>query len=150
MIHRFILISYLLIALHVLSEAQGGTWVWMNGSNVPGAAGAYGTQGVASVLNSPPALYEAVQWTDKQGNFWIFGGVSSLGQLSDLWKFNPVANTWTWVKGTGAVDDGGTFGVQGVPAITNNPPARGWGVASWTDAAGDLWLYGGAGQPLAP
>ena len=143
MIHRFVLIFCVLISFPVLVKAQGGNWVWVNGSSNSNSAGVFGIQGTASPLNSPPASYEAVSWTDNQGNFWVFGGYTGGGQLNDLWKYNPAANTWTWMKGLGATDDPGSFGVLGVPSITNNPSARAWGTASWTDATGDLWLYGG-------
>ena len=50
--------------------------------------------------------------------------------------------TWTWMKGDSTIDSPGTFGPMGVPAATNEPPAR-YSPASWTDTAGIFWLYGG-------
>ncbi len=55
--------------------AQGGTWTWISGDSMPNAPGVYGTQGVPSINNHPPAVYEPCEWKDKQGNFWIYGGV---------------------------------------------------------------------------
>ena len=127
-------------------NAQSGAWVWMNGSKVPNSAGTYGTQGVASVNNSPPALYQAGQWTDKQGNLWIYGGAHNFEldtTFSDLWKFDPLSNTWTWVKGTGTPNLSAVYGMLGVPAMANTPGPRGWGLPTWTDTIGDLWLFGG-------
>ncbi len=47
------------------------------------------------------------------------------------------------MKGPSAPNQPGVYGVQGIPAVANTPGARSYGIASWTDAAGDLWLYGG-------
>ena len=74
---------------------QSGTWVWVNGPDTAKGLGNFGTQGVASVNNSPWALYQAAQWEDKDGNLWLFGGVGSYidsngppyaQELGDLWK----------------------------------------------------------------
>ncbi len=127
-------------------QAQSGTWIWMNGSNAPNNTGTYGVQGTPSVSNSPPAMYQAQQWTDKQGNFWVFGGVdSNQNEYSDLWEYIPTANTWTWVNGPGIPLQGGSYGTLGVPSFANIPGARAWGCATWTDTVGDLWLFGGEG-----
>ncbi|MBL0052493.1 MAG: hypothetical protein IPP29_13785 [Bacteroidetes bacterium] len=40
-----------------------------SGSSNANAAGVYGAQGVLSVNNHPPAVYEPCEWKDKQGNF---------------------------------------------------------------------------------
>ena len=128
---------------------QGGTWVWMRGDSAANNRGNYGAQGVAAASNNPPALYEAASWTDLQGNFWIFGGVDSFNdgqEYSDLWKFDPVNNLWTWISGPGTPNMAGTFGVQGIPSVLNNPPSRGYGSLTWTDLNGDLWLLGGQDQ----
>ena len=52
-------------------------------------------------------------------------------------------NQWTWVKGPNTTNQPGIFGTQGVPAPANNPPAMSACSATWTDNAGDLWLFGG-------
>jgi hypothetical protein len=41
-----------------------GPWSWSSGSNTGGAAGVYGTRGVAAVGNAPGARDSAVSWTD--------------------------------------------------------------------------------------
>src|SRR5205807_883166 len=101
----------------------------------------YGMQGMSSPFNNPPALYEPCEWRDQNGNFWLYGGQSS-GLQADLWKFNPITNEWTWMKGPGG-GSVGTFGIKGIPSPTNNPPSKGHGTASWTDADNNLWLFGG-------
>lgn len=133
---------------------SAGTWEWVDGSDTPNVVGVYGTQGVAASGNVPGARQNAVAWTDSAGNFWLFGGYglgSSVGApssgfdfLNDLWLYNPSAGTWEWVKGSNlsTVAGGGVIGTSGVPASANTPGGLG-GAASWTDSAGNLWLFGG-------
>ncbi|MCA6364357.1 MAG: gliding motility-associated C-terminal domain-containing protein [Bacteroidetes bacterium] len=128
-------------------QGQNGTWTWMKGSSVNNAAGNFGIQGVPAPTNEPPALYQAAKWTDLQGNFWIFGGLTAVTaqEASALWKFDPITNNWTWVSGTTGLQQAGNYGVQSVPSPTNIPGSRSWGAATWVDTAGDLWLFGGQG-----
>jgi hypothetical protein len=51
--------------------------------------------------------------------------------------------TWTWMKGDSIANTSGSYGVKGVGAITNLPPARS-GAFEWTDSLGNFWIYGGA------
>jgi hypothetical protein len=80
---------------------------------------------------------------DAAGNLWLFGGIV-IYQKSDLWKYTIATNEWTWVKGPNTSSDPGIYGIKGVPASANNPPARWKTGAGWTDNAGDFWLFGGA------
>jgi N-acetylneuraminic acid mutarotase len=64
--------------------------------------------------------------------------------LNDLWKFNPSAQTWTWVNGSDSINAFGVYGTQGAASAGNVPGAR-FSALSWTDAAGNLWLFGGSG-----
>ncbi len=124
--------------------AQQGEWTWMSGDSINGTA-VWGTQGVPSVNNKPPGLYESIAWTDHDGNFWLFGGVNNSSQYSALWKYDPLAGTWTWVKGPNTSNQVGTYGTMGMPSPANNPGARGWGGYAWVDTSNQLWLYGGWG-----
>jgi N-acetylneuraminic acid mutarotase len=92
-----------------------------------------------------------VGWTDTKGNLWLFGGYGAAsagqgGQLNDLWKFS--GGEWTWVSGSNLGRQSGVYGVQGIAASGNVPGARESAV-SWTDAAGDFWLFGGLGYDSA-
>jgi len=118
---------------------QAGEWVWIKGDSIPNQPGNYGVQGVPSPTNNPPALYEPCEWTDLNGNFWMFGG-----NYNDLWKYDRITNEWTWVKGSGSIWDPGNYGTQGVPSPSNNPPGRGYGFASWVDTLGNFWMFGGS------
>ena len=88
-------------------------------------------------------------WTDASGNFWLFGGgdipdAFAPPYFNDLWHYSPVTGQWTWLGGANTPNALGVYGTQGVAAPGNMPGARD-GAVSWTDAAGDLWLFGGTG-----
>jgi hypothetical protein len=123
------------------SCAQSGLWTWISGSNLQGVTGVYGIQGVPSVNNFPPGLYAYSDWKDKQGNFWLYGGWDP--SFADLWKYDPLTNEWTWVKGTGIAFQPSVHGLLGVPDPANTPGVRSGGAATWVDTSGSLWLFGG-------
>jgi hypothetical protein len=135
----FIVHCELCIVNHA-SAQNPGEWMWVHGSNATNNPGTFGIQGVSAPANTPPSFYTSCGWTDLNGNFWLFGGWRSNGNWGDLWKYDAAINEWTWIKGSGIVNDPGNYGVQGIPSPANYPPARGNSV-SWTDTQGDLWLF---------
>lgn len=106
--------------------------------------GNYGIKGVAAPTNEPPGRYQACYWTDKSGNFWLFGGVVDKLMANDMWKFDVRTNMWTWMSGA-ITNPNGVTGTKGIPSVNNYPSARGYGANCWTDNNGDPWLYGGGG-----
>jgi N-acetylneuraminic acid mutarotase len=143
----------LLLLLAVVSPrlaAQTNEWTWMGGSNLTTQPGVYGTLGVPAAGNVPGGRYGAVSWTDSSGNVWLFGGwgadtTGSSGFLNDLWKYTPATGEWTWMSGSDSNSyDYGAYGTKGVPAANNVPGGR-YASVSWTDASGNLWLFGGGG-----
>lgn len=127
-----------------LAGAQGGAWTWMRGDgNTSLSAGNYGILGVAAATNEPPARYNPSHWQDTSGKFWIFGGFRNNGaNFTDLWRYDPNTNLWTWVKGPqNGSGVAGTFGTQGVAAPANNPPGNSLTSVTWTDTSNNLWLY---------
>jgi hypothetical protein len=124
-----------------------GEWVWLKGSNTSNVVANWGIQGVPSPTNNPPSLYEPCEWTDKDGSFWMFGGISRPSYVyCALWKYNPMTNEWTWMKGPNdSICNAGSFGIQGVPDPTNYPPTSLFVAASWVDTVGDLWMFEGGG-----
>ena len=123
----------------------------MGGSSTAGAAGVYGTQGIAAISNVPGARSGADSWVDTSGNLWLFGGgadgsIRGAGWnavFNDLWKFNPASQEWTWMSGSNTPGNfAGVYQAQGVAATANVPSSR-FGAVSWIDMSGNLWLFGG-------
>ncbi len=132
-----------------VSRADYGDWTWMDGSDEILQAGTYGTKGTPGADNVPGARYGSASWTDSSGRFWLFGGYGLDGAatknlLNDLWRYNPDNATWTWISGSDAVLQAGTYGTKGTPDAANVPGGR-YSSAAWRDSAGCLWLFGGVG-----
>jgi N-acetylneuraminic acid mutarotase len=131
-------------------DLGNGWWVWVSGSNAQGSPGVYGTQGVAAPANAPGARTESSSWTDVSGNLWLFGGqgvnpaTGAVTALNDLWEYTVGNRQWTWVGGSNTPGSRGVYGAQGTSAASNIPGAR-YSSTSWTDGAGNLWLFGGQG-----
>jgi N-acetylneuraminic acid mutarotase len=126
-----------------------GLWTWVSGGNGDNAIGIYGTLGTGVAGNVPGARYSASAWTDASGNLYLFGGfgydsTGGVGNLNDLWRYNPGSGIWTWVSGGAADNAAGVYGTQGTAAAGNLPGAR-QAASSWIDSSGDLWLSGGYG-----
>ena len=129
---RFLILFLFLLCVPIL-HAQQGMWTWMHGNSPTDF----------SCTNNASAVYEACEWTDLQGKFWLFGGKDVNGNIYNyLEKFDPSTNLWSLVK---AGTSSGTYGSQGIPATSNCPGPRSFGVNSWVDLAGNLWLFGGFG-----
>ena len=142
--------------LNDLWKYSDGKWTWVSGSSHTEQAGVYGTLGIAAPANVPGARDQAAGWIDPSGSLWLFGGkgfdsTGTASNLDDLWKYSN--GEWTWVGGSsvgaqsgivGAFQGAGIYGTQGVAAPINFPGAR-VGASTWTDSAGDLWLFGGFG-----
>ncbi|MCA6364215.1 MAG: gliding motility-associated C-terminal domain-containing protein [Bacteroidetes bacterium] len=129
-------------------SAQNGVWTWIGGGNLPNQAPVFGTQTIPAAGNRPPPVYGAASWTDLNGDFWVFGGLDNSAVTSywgNLWKFDQALGQWAWMKGPNVSDNSGVYGTLGVPSPLNQPGARAFGASTWTDNAGNLWLFGGFG-----
>lgn len=124
-------------------------WTWISGSDWINERGYYGTLGSPGPLNVPGSRSFPVSWTDQSGNLWLFGGYGfdadgSLGELNDLWRFDPATSEWTWMAGSDLAGEPGNYGIKNVPDPSNVPGGRELGM-TWIDAAGRFWLWGGYG-----
>jgi N-acetylneuraminic acid mutarotase len=119
-------------------------WTLVKGTAALAAPAQYGTQGVASAANTPGSRYAGASWTDGQ-HFWFFGGYKETageGPYNDLWKYDPAANSWTWVKGDNVPYGASVYGTKGVAASANKPGGR-YLSAWWVDNAANFWIMGG-------
>jgi len=123
-----------------------GEWTWVGGSNTENQTAVYGAEGTPAASNTPGGRQFAVGWSDKSGNFWLFGGFSGQNggyvYFNDLWKYS--AGQWTWMSGSSLDNQAGNYGTLGIAAPSNVPGAR-IQANGWTDSAGNLWLFGGFG-----
>ena len=140
-------------------------WAWMSGvastsTWVANQAGVYGSLQIPDATNVPGSRIQAIGWTDSSGNLWLFGGVGAdsagdVGFLNDLWQFNTTTNEWTWMGGSSSTQvfcpiisnwcgQLGVYGTLQTPSLTNVPGGR-YDSVGWTDAHGNLWLFGGSG-----
>jgi len=146
MMKKIVLLFFFFIFCFQFSYSQNqGEWVWLRGDSAGSFLGNFGTQGVPSANNEPPGLYEACEWTDVNGNFWLYGGQGISDLNAALWKYDPLTNEWTWVKGPSSTNFQGNLGIQGIPSPSNLPSSR-VAMASWTDSGNNLWMLGGAGS----
>ncbi|HEX4051900.1 MAG TPA: kelch repeat-containing protein [Steroidobacteraceae bacterium] len=125
-------------------EIVCGQWTWIDGASATGSPGTYGSPGVGSPSNTPPARSGAVSWKDGSGRLWLFGGMASSGSLNDLWQYDPGTSQWTWMGGASSANASGQYGMKGTEASGNIPGAR-QGAAGWVDSSGNFWLFGGQG-----
>lgn len=132
----FIRFSLTLTSLLLLQlQAQNYNYTWMKGAPNNSLA-VYGTLGVSNPSNTPASQSGGITWTDQVGNLWLYVG-SGL-----MWKYSPTTNNWTWINGTNSTSLAAVYGTMGVSSTLNTPGTR-IGSATWTDGAGNLWLFGG-------
>ncbi len=116
-------------------------WTWIGGANVANNPGSYGTLGVFAPGNLPESREMGSNWSDSNGNLWIFAGWGATG--NDMWEYSPSLNQWAWMGGS-PTGQNGVYSTQGVPNAANIPGYRGNQVGV-TDNNGNFWLFGGYG-----
>jgi N-acetylneuraminic acid mutarotase len=75
-------------------------------------------------------------------------GATKSGLLNDWWKYNASTNQWTWVSGSNEPGATSVYGSLGVFASSNQPGSR-KDVIGWSDATGNLWMFGGYGPDVS-
>ena len=136
--------------VHLMNGAAVITSASLGGSTLVAQSGIYGSRGTPAPANVPGARNWDAGWQDAGGNFWVFGGqgfdsTGAASGLNDLWRYNPSSGLWTWEWGSNTVNAIGVYAVRGAAAAANAPGAR-ENMAYWSDASGNLWLFGGYGS----
>jgi hypothetical protein len=135
---------------NIVVDCGVGDWKWVFGSNLIGQKGTTGQEGMPASGNVPGARFGGARWTDKSGNFWLFGGngfaEGAQGLLNDLWEFT--GGEWEWVAGSNGPNANGSYGMMNMAGAGNCPGGRS-NSATWVDASGNLWLFGGTGYDSA-
>ena len=149
-----------------LFDPSIGQWALMSANSEDSSGNSEGTYGSLDLWQentTPGAREDASSWTDSQGNFWMFGGYgepSTLpdGIMNDLWEFKPAINEWAWMGGSSTLNClqtraggcaanygiAGTYNTLGSSSAGSIPGSRD-SAATWTDSAGNLWMFGGSG-----
>lgn len=144
---------FLLLLLCLLpgkTIAQEASWVWVNGDSSANQLPVRKTFGTPHPENNPGSRFYATCWTDKNGNFWLYGGhiwYGSGDRFGDLWCYYPKINQWAWIWGTPDLKEMPEYGQKGVSAVSNSPGCRLW-AGGCADDKGNLWLYGGWSDDL--
>ncbi len=95
----------------------------------------------------PSPRVGGLSWTDKNGDFWLFGG-SSLGRMAffeDLWRFDTKKNVWVLESGTEELNKAGKWSGK-FDEKRSSPLGGRSGSSSWTDKEGNLIIFGGSGS----
>ncbi len=124
-------------------------WTWVGGSSTANAIGVYASSGTANAGNVPGARGSAVGWVDANGNLWLFGGygydsAGTDGYLNDLWMYNIATGQWTWECGNDTANANGGNSTNG-QIYNGETPGGLMDPVAWTDAQGNLWMFGGYG-----
>lgn len=122
------------------------TWDWIAGSNKNNQDGVYGVKNLPAAANTPGARYGTYSWTDKSGNFWLFGGSGQDNKtqlFNDLWKFDTITQQWMWVSGSNQHGQQSIYGSTIGSESSGYTPGARFGGVSWSDESGNLWLFGG-------
>jgi hypothetical protein len=148
---------------NVLIDCQHNDWAWIFG---PTNSNQYATANLPPPfpdVNNPGGRDFAVTWTDNSGKKWLFGGLGyplaeappqPLGFLNDLWVWDGAwipANLPILLDNSGKpfadvvpLEFTNSAGIYNGIGASGNPGAR-WGGVTWTDASGNLWMFGGQG-----
>ncbi len=112
-------------------------WIWMGGDGVSapfcqgscsGRPGVYGSLGTPSEGNMPGYRSYAASWTDRTGNFWLFGGngedgTGGGGNLNDLWEYQPSTTPHFTQTVTPILSPGtGNYSANQLVTITDSAP----------------------------
>ena len=133
------------------TAGTNGEWYWQGGPTPLHGSGAGIKGGSAGVDNIPKARQAAGRWVDKNGRLWLFGGFQIVGTAyttyyvgNDLWTFDPDTKTWRWVTGDTSAGANRTGTYPAGRGMEGTPGGR-CAMVTWTDTAGNLWLFGGSG-----
>ncbi|HEX8881227.1 MAG TPA: kelch repeat-containing protein [Candidatus Acidoferrum sp.] len=159
---------------NVLVDCQHNDWNWMSwyigGTNKSNNYATADNPIPPKDFNTPGGRDFAMTWNGSSGRKWLFGGfgfpepsqngAQVPGFLNDLWFWDPVCpvvpgpcwtpvnagpggnNTWPNLE---VEDMNGIYGTLGTASPLVNTPGSRWGGVSWTDATGNLWMFGGQG-----
>ena len=127
-------------------DRVSGDWAWIAGPENPNLQPQTAGAGIPDEANHPGARVLGTGITGSEGDLWFFGGFAggagNGNPRNSLWRYSIVNNTWTFLSGAVTGVPEAVFGTKGEATAGNTPGALG-GSVSWSDAQGNLWVFGG-------
>jgi hypothetical protein len=158
----------------IVVDCGHNDWTFTDGGKVAGVAASsvvYGsfppsapTTTPNPLTNTPGTRYGAAGWTDKFGSLFLFGGDgfelvggqpadTQDAPMNDMWVCVAYADACQWQlvggyapAGVGALVQANAQheGQFGIYSGANKVPGGRLGAATWTDASGNFFLFGGS------
>jgi gliding motility-associated-like protein len=163
MLRKFLLLLFMLLIFCHVGKAQGiGKWAYMRGDTLcrvhselrPWDSIGYRDYFYACT-NNITRSYSQSYWKLQNGFFYCFGGFKTNPNwaqqfLNNVSGYNTSLNYWIGLKYPVYVNTiiyyivhpPNRYQTKGVASVNSTPSGR-QGSLTWTDATGDLWLYGG-------
>jgi hypothetical protein len=115
-------------------SGESARWTMLMSALPAGSPGNPGILGMPAPENRPRGRSGATTWLAEDGKLWMYGG---MGELYDLWCFNPADGMWTWKAGRALLaTEGADWSSDGV--VAPDVPGSGFG---WIGKDGRLWMY---------
>jgi Galactose oxidase, central domain len=156
----------------IVIDCGHNDWTFTDGGKTAGVVGTpvYGSFPVTAPTSTPNPLtnipgtrYGAAGWTDNFGNFFLFGGDgfelsgnptpdTINAPMNDMWVCVAFLDACQWqlvggydpTNGVAIQTNAQHEGQVGVYVGANKIPGARLGAATWTDASGNFWLFGGS------
>jgi len=123
-------------------------WTWESGTDAIDDQGDFGTEGVSSPSNVPPAREYAQAVLDITNDRLVVVGGRRPGFTqfgNDIWSFDLQSKEWTWAGGQSSVNAPGVYGTMHVPDDSNEIGARHSGVMAGSQLLSSFVLFSGTG-----
>ncbi|MCP9747818.1 kelch repeat-containing protein [Lacihabitans sp. CS3-21] len=130
-------------------SAKKNTWILMGGSDKTNQKNNVSIKKENSAGSLPGARYGSAFWTDKDGNFWMFGGSvysndkAKDSYLADLWQFD--FNKKTWILVAGPIEEDPKVSPSDKEDFGRIPSARAQASSWYNSNNNSLYIYGGYG-----
>jgi gliding motility-associated-like protein len=162
MLRKFLLLLFMLLIFCHVSKAQGiGKWAYMIGDTlcrIHSELTNWDSVGYRNYFyayhNNITRSYSQSYWKLQNGFFYCFAGFKTNPNwtqqfFNNLSGYNTSLNYWIGLKYPyynntvyTIVHPPNRYQTKGVASVNSTPSGR-QGSLTWTDASGDLWLYGG-------
>lgn len=130
-------------------SAKKNNWILMGGTDKTNQKNKVSNKKENSTGSLPGARYGSAFWSDKDGNFWMFGGSVYSNEkakdsyLADLWQFD--FNKKTWILVAGPIEEDPKVSASDKEDFGRIPSARAQASSWYNSNNNSLYIYGGYG-----